>query len=92
MAYMRGEYYIYATNEGVEFMTPDMVGILSHDKMEELAVMVFFRLVTSGRAREVIERVYDEYSGNFGADGVAAFLGEPTTMDMVRAMVPPEKT
>lgn len=88
MAYMRGSYYVYGDGEGLNIHAPDDRYVrLPDDIAESLGVMIFFRLVRDGRAQEVIERTYKEYGGNFGADGVAAFLGKPTTMDMIKEMV-----
>lgn len=84
MAYMRGEYYIYNSGDQVEFLTPELAGCIPREKLEDLATMVFLRLVKEGHAQEVIERVYYEYAGNFGADGVAVYLGQPTTMERIK--------
>lgn len=84
MSYMRGEFYTWSDGENLhirDLVIPDEI-------FAELAAMYFLRMTEEER-EEAIRRAYENHGGNFGAEGVAKYLGKPSGYDMVKAALPP---
>lgn len=97
---MRTPYYVWSDGETVTIGASGGFGDsvrMPEAVLEELAVMVVLELLLDmdegdttdldrgwERLVEVAKRAHEKHGGNFGADGVAVFLNEPSTLDRVR--------
>lgn len=84
MSYMRGTWYIYSSGDEILINGPHAAVSMPKDIALAFAAMHWHRVPPEER-RATLERIYEEYAGNWGADGIAAELGRPSVMDMVRA-------
>lgn len=81
---MRGVPYIYPSNDGkLVIETGAGHAEITLEQAEELAAMIWFRIEPE-RRHEVLVRAYEFHFGNFGCDGVAAELGRPSSVDLMR--------
>ena len=82
---MRGDWYVYSDgecmyihgNEGGSCRMP-------METFDELVALRWARMDADEQA-EAVRRAHRNHGGNFGADGVARLLGEPTLMEQVQA-------
>lgn len=91
MAYMRGEWYIYSDGThmcihhgGIEGTLAGSFVAMPMDTFDELVAMRWHRL-SAEEQQETMTRAFEKYAGNFGADGLATALGEPTVMESIAA-------
>ena len=82
MSYMRGEWYIYPSDGGLQIEGPGGRLTLPDEIAVDLAAMIWHRQ-TPEQQQVVLQRVADNYDGNFGADGVMKALGRQSVMDLV---------
>lgn len=83
MAYMRGDPYIYSDGESLQIHYHGNSLALPMEIFDQLVVMRWYRMTPEQR-EAVASDTYQQHSGNFGTDGIARHLGQPTTMDLVK--------
>lgn len=78
MAYMRHPHYVWTDGAHMHIDTVAM----DIETFDELVAMHWHRMDEDRRDRSM-RRALHEHSGNFGVDGIARALGQPSTMDEV---------
>lgn len=87
---MRGDFYVWSDGENLHLHDQRCDGkplVIPDETFEELAAMYFLRMTESER-ESAIRRAYENHGGNFGCEGVAKYLGQPSGYDLVGAMNP----
>jgi hypothetical protein len=87
MAYLRGEYYVYpSVGGGVQFYCPDMRGWIPDEVFDALVMMRWAEMSVEQRA-VAADTAIGMGGGNFGCDDLRRLAGEPTSEEMLAALL-----
>jgi primase-polymerase (primpol)-like protein len=87
MAYMRGNPYVYESNDGLELYSDGKLVTFPPDLFDALAIMRVCELLDEPERFAAVWAITEEHAGNFGADAVRKLSGGQTAFDMLKRMI-----
>lgn len=83
MSYMRGEYYVFESDDGLNIYTKDGWTLMPMKIFDALVVMRFVEMTETEKQRAT-KLAIKRYSGNFGADKLRQRCGLETCFDIIK--------
>lgn len=86
MSYLRGAYYLYESNDGLNIHTHDGSVLLPMEVFDALVAMRWYEM-TDAEHKAAMERAYEMSGGNCGCAAIAKALGKPGVYEMTDALI-----